>query len=346
MTVSHKVKAHRLQPEHHSTTTILQQHSIYWRRNKLFVLFIACFAIVYAFVANRSVMSLQVSGNGGSGGRGDGITEDARGEIGLRVDLDDSNEEELSFKESDSILRRDRQEEYRQQHLQLRSGDGHEGDDMDGESGSFVLSANDVVNDAVKQQDHMMKSEHMKGVAAGSIVKGSAGSVGSNVIRANNDVKKDAAKQNEYVREKKRDTGKEVVSNSTADGGRKQQQSQVGCEELIVRIVCIINSSLYFSPPYSYCASLPPSIPLQQPIIPNYYRKQTEADEQRYWEFQLLDGGEKVDCSIHDVPVGVNIGRNRDGEDTASSFLSSRGSGKEQYVIHIHGLVSALRVEI
>ncbi len=60
-----------------------------------------------------------------------------------------------------------------------------------------------------------------------------------------------------------------------------------------------------------------------------------------------MDGGEKVDCSIHDVPVGVDIGRNRDGEDsTASSFLSSRGSGKEQYVIHIHGLVSALRVEI
>eukprot|EP01082_Thalassiosira_pseudonana_P015252 g14604.t1 g14604 contig9:2253582-2254660(+) len=304
-----KAKARRLQPEHQSTTTIFQQHSIYWRRNKLIVLFIACFAIVYAFVANRSVMSLQVSGKGGSGGRGDGVTEDVRGEIGLRVDLDDSKEEELSVKESDSLLRRDRQEEYRQQYLQLRSGDGNAGDATDEGSGSFDLSANDVVNDAVKQQDHMMKSEHMKAVEAGSIVKGSAGSVGSNANGANNDVQKDAAKQNEYVRENNRVTGKEVVSNSTADGGRKQLQSQS--------------------------------------IIPNYFRKQTEADEQRYWEFQLLDGGEKVDCSIHDVPVGVDIGRNRDGEDsTASSFLSSRGSGKEQYVIHIHGLVSALRVEI
>lgn len=65
--------------------------------------------------------------------------------------------------------------------------------------------------------------------------------------------------------------------------------------------------------------------------IPNYYMQNMAADKETHW--QLDASGEFISCHIENNPLGASL--NLD----PATFWNSK---KEQYVIHIHGLVSGI----
>jgi hypothetical protein len=65
--------------------------------------------------------------------------------------------------------------------------------------------------------------------------------------------------------------------------------------------------------------------------VPNYYSPKTAEDNQTYWE--LTPGEEFIKCHIHSDLIGAQSPSNKKVRRTL------KGADKEQYVIHIHGLV-------
>ena len=73
--------------------------------------------------------------------------------------------------------------------------------------------------------------------------------------------------------------------------------------------------------------------------IPNYFEPKLPQDKLAFWELNVRDG--KINCQIHAHPTRIL---------SSNDEIKSIKSDKEQYVIHIHGLVryqySCIPIEI
>jgi hypothetical protein len=66
--------------------------------------------------------------------------------------------------------------------------------------------------------------------------------------------------------------------------------------------------------------------------VPNYYSPKTAEENTTYWE--LTPGDEFINCHIHNNPIGAQSTSNKNRD-----RRTLKDTDKEQYVIHIHGLV-------